>query len=330
MKKLLVALLVVCLFGCENSNEIIEDNQINEEIVENNPDENQDSFNSEYEELLKCNGADENKLEEYIKFYGVFDNEKIVYLVNNGYLNEGNIDTIKELYANEYYLSKNEELYLKYLNEYDSVRDCIEAVNTKTYQEYYTNIEDTDTSKNYLMLINKYHCLSSDYEPEDLVDIDPYYGRGQTRSEVYEQYKKMADDAFELGYSFLICSAYRSYDYQDGLYNKYLNSDPLGQESVDTYSARPGHSEHQSGLCLDLSDAVYGMDNFGLSEASTWINENCYKYGFIIRYTEEKQAITGYEAEPWQVRYVGSEEVAKDILDRGITFDEYYACFVEE
>ena len=71
------------------------------------------------------------------------------------------------------------------------------------------------------------------------------------------------------------------------------------------------------------------MDDFGLSEASDWVNENCYKYGFIIRYTEDKVNITGYQAEPWQVRYVGSSEIAKDIKDRGISFDEYYRVFVD-
>ena len=184
-------------------------------------------------------------------------------------------------------------------------------------------------SKGYLILVNKYNALASDYEPDDLVDVESNYGRGRTRKEVYEAYTVLQDEANELGYNFTICSAYRSYVYQKGLYDKYLEQEGGNQAIVDTYSARPGHSEHQSGLCLDLYDSVYGMDDFGKSDASDWLIENCYRYGFIIRYTESKERITGYQAEPWQIRYVGSVDIAKDIMDRGITFDEYYACFVE-
>lgn len=338
MKKLLIILLALCLFGCEKS---LEDklsdlgySQEDIEIIQCYPEEIQSRFLNEYEkdyvELMHNDNFNINELDKYLKYRGMFEDKKVIDMVNDGSLNDEYAAKLNELHSNEYYLSKNEDLYLEYMDDYSNVRDCIEAINTKTYLPYYTNIEQTDTSKNYLMLINKYHALSSDYEPEDLVDVDLYYGKGRVRAEVYDAYTKLADDAFELGYNFWICSAYRAYDYQEGLYNKYLNEDAGGQASVDTYSARPGHSEHQSGLCLDLADVVYGMDDFGLSEASTWINENCYKYGFIIRYVSEKEDITGYQAEPWQIRYVGDSEIAKDIMDRGITFDEYYACFVED
>ena len=303
------------------------------ELICTFPEEIQERFLSSYNgvcvELMNTNGFDINNLDLYIKNYGKFENEKLVRIINENM----DIDKLYELYSNEYYIASNEELYLKYFDSYSNIRDLIEVINTKTYLEYYTNIEETDTSKNYLMLINKYHALSSDYAPNDLVYIDTEYGSREwmlTRAEVYEKYKQLQDDANALGYNFKICSGYRSYDYQYGLYNKYLSQDEGGQASVDTYSARPGHSEHQSGLCLDLTDAQYGMDNFGLSEASKWVNENCYKYGFIIRYTAEKEKITGYEAEPWQIRYVGDANIAKDIMDRNITFDEYYACFIED
>lgn len=333
MKKLLVLLIVLCLFGCEEKIDTklskLGYSDADIEIIKTYPENIQELFlyeyNYKYADLIKADGFDINKLDEYIEYYGKYDTKQLVKKVNDGMINP----ILDELYSNEYYIEKNNDLYIQYLDKYESVRDCIEAINTKTYLDYYTNIEQTDFSKDYLMLVNKYYTLGPDYEPDDLVDIDPYYGKGRTRAEVYEQYMNLADDAFNLGYSFRICSAYRSYDYQAGLYNKYLNEEGGNQAVVDTYSARPGHSEHQSGLCLDLADAVYGMDDFGKSEASTWINENCWKYGFIIRYTQEKVKITGYQAEPWQIRYVGSPQIAKDIMDRGITFDEYYACFVE-
>ena len=345
MKKILVALLALCLFGCSLKEETkmpsLSDlgySQEDIDVIETYPEEIQAVFASEYNQkyvdLMHTDDFDINKLNDYVLYYGSFDNNKLIELVNGGVINNDNVETYKSLYNNEYYLTKNESLYLEYLDQYDNTRDCIEAVNTKTYLPYYTNVETTDLSKNYCMLVNKYNALPSDYQPDDLVEIAYEHNASSStkyiREEVYDAYCKMFEDASALGYDFCICSAFRSYDYQDGLYSKYLNEDAGGQASVDTYSARPGHSEHQTGLCLDLYDPQYGMDDFGLSKDSKWVNENCYKYGFIIRYTQEKEKITGYQAEPWQVRYVGSPEIAKDIMDRGITFDEYYACFIEE
>lgn len=333
MKKLIVLLIALCLFGCKESIESklskLGYSQKDIEIIETYPENIQELFLSKYEypyiKLMYTDGFDPNKLEEYMNYYGQMEADEIIAMVN------GDDGDLADLYNNEYYLKKNKDIYLQYLDKYNGdIRRCIEEVNTKTYLDYYTDVQETDTSKNYLMLVNKYYGVPRDYVPDDLVEVEPHYGRGYLRSEVYEQYKKLQDEANELGYYFTICSAYREYAMQEALYNGYLQEDAGGVASVDTYSARPGHSEHHTGLCMDLYEATYGMDDFGLSEASKWVNENCYKYGFIIRYTKEKEHITGYQAEPWQLRYVGSSEIAKDIMDRGITFDEYYACFVEE
>lgn len=327
-------LLALLLFGCKES---LKELSLSDKLlelgyedsiiakIETYPEDIQllflDSYQDIYVDLMKCDGFDINKLNDYLDNYNVIDNEKNIEIVNSGkYL---------ELLSDEYYIDDLKDLYLRYIDEYDSIRDLVEVVNTYRYLPLYTGIMKTDTSKNYLMLINKYHQLDEDYEPDDLVEIEGYYGIGSVREEVYEAFKDMADDAYEDGYEMSVCSAYRSYSYQDGLYNKYLSIDEGGRESVDTYSARPGHSEHQSGLCLDLVTPGYSMDDFGLSDTSKWVNENCYKYGFIIRYTEENSYITGYQAEAWQVRYVGSSEIAKDIMDRGISFDEYYRVFVD-
>ncbi len=333
MKKIILILMTLCLFACSKEKEL----STSEKLAQLGYSENSiskietytedfqqlflDSYNEKYDELLNYEDFDVNNLEEYLTNYDYFEDEQLIQVVNSG--------RIQELENNEYYIPCLKTLYLRHLDEYDSIRDLIEIVNTYRYLPLYTCIMETDVSKNYLMLVNKYHQLPSDYEPDDLVDIDNDYGWGSTRQAVYDAFVEMADDAYEAGYTISITSAYRSYDYQDGLYNKYLSIDEGGQASVDTYSARPGHSEHQSGLCLDLVTPGYNMDDFGLSEASDWVNENCYKYGFIIRYTEDKVNITGYQAEPWQVRYVGSSEIAKDIKDRGISFDEYYRVFVD-
>ena len=331
MRKVLIILLLISLCGCKTKDPLLSLGYSQEDIdiIKSYPESIQELFNLEYNDkyvsYMHIQGFDINRLDEYMKYDGKMSNDEIVKLVNDG----EDIDSILDIRSDEYYIKSKEDIYLKYKDKYSSIRQLVEAINTYAYLPNYSNIISTDISKDYLMLVNKYHGLSQDYEPDDLVDVDPYYGKGKIRSEVYEQYTKMADEAFALGYSFRICSAYRSYDYQYGLYNKYLNEDLGGQVSVDTYSARPGHSEHQTGLCLDLSDSVYGMDNFGLSDSYKWIKDNCYKYGFIIRYNSEKENITGYQAEPWQIRYVGSSEIAKDIIDRDITFDEYYEYFVK-
>lgn len=321
MKKILVLPMLIVLCSCTlHEDEVVKSARDEEETIETR---------EHFDELSAYSNYIDDNYDEYVLYYGDFDDDKLIDLVNNDILNSDNCDKLINLYSNEYYVDRLEDLYLKYLNDYDDVRELIEIVNTNRYEPLYTDIKDTDTSKDYKMLINKYHKLTREYEPEDLVEIDSNYGRGSTRSAVYDAFVKMADDAYEEGYVITVTSAYRSYDYQDGLYNKYLNEENGDQEKVDTYSARPGHSEHQSGLCLDIVTPGYSMDDFGLSDASKWVNENCYKYGFIIRYTGEKENITGYQAEAWQVRYIGDTEASKYIRDTGITYDEYYTCFVE-
>ena len=331
MKKILVLLIALCLFGCAKQNEFEKLGYSPKyiEIIESYPEEYQELFLGEYNteliSLMEDDNFDINRAKEYLKYYGQLDNSVVIDAVNNN----KDINRLIEVYNDEFFLEKNKQIYLDNLDNYPSVRECIEAVNTKSYLPYYTDVQPTDLSKDYLILVNKYNRLDEDYVPEDLLPVEPKYGRHSLRAEVYEKYKQLQDDASELGYHFTICSGYRDYELQDYLYNKYLADEGGNVEIVDTYSARPGHSEHQSGLCADLYDSVYGMDDFGLSDASKWLNENCYKYGFIIRYTKEKEKVTGYQAEPWQIRYVGSEEIAKFIMDKGISFDEYYACFVE-
>lgn len=300
-------------------------------FIETLSEERQTLFTEEYRDdylkFMRLEGYKDENLDSYLKYQGMFSDDKVIKLVNDGIINDGNVNSLVELYGNEYYLEKNEQLYLTYLPKYESVRKTIEVVNTNRYKELFSDIITNDVSKNYLMLVNKYYQLPSDYEPDDLVDIPSEYGRGRARSATFEAFKQLHADALELGYNIIVASGYRSYDYQVGLYEKYLQSDP--QEVVDTYCARPGLSEHQTGLCLDVSIPGYSIDDFYLTDASVWLADNCHKYGFIIRFPEDKVDITGYQWESWHIRYLG-EEAATDVYQRGITFDEYYACFVED
>ena len=133
----------------------------------------------------------------------------------------------------------------------------------------------------------------------------------------------MLRDAQNQGLDFLICSAYRSYELQKSLYNNSLSQN--GEKFTNTRSAYPGRSEHHTGLAIDITSESMG---YGLSQnfinypEGLWLNNNCSKYGFIIRYPKGKTHITGYDYEPWHLRYVGTE-AASEITAKGITLEEY-------
>ena len=130
----------------------------------------------------------------------------------------------------------------------------------------------------------------------------------------------MKEDAKNNNINIYVISGFRSYERQNTLYNNYVNRD--GKEKADTYSARPGHSEHQSGLAADINSLSQSFEN---TNEGKWLNENCYKYGFIIRYPKGKEDITGYIFEPWHIRYVGYELSSK-LYNNGnwITMEEYF------
>lgn len=154
------------------------------------------------------------------------------------------------------------------------------------------------------VIVNKQHPLSPlDYAPGD---IGSAHGSMVSQKMAAELSTLMAD-AKTQAFSLRIISGYRSYSYQAGLYNSYVASD--GQAEADTYSARPGHSEHQTGLAVDFGGAN-GCDLeicFKDTPEGKWLNQNAAAYGFIIRYTDANQTITGYQSEPWHLRYVGIE-----------------------
>ena len=145
------------------------------------------------------------------------------------------------------------------------------------------------------------------------------YGNGLT-VEMLSAFNQMAAGAWADGLSIYIVSGFRSYSYQAGLYNSYVNRD--GVAAADTYSARAGHSEHQSGLSADLNSVSNG---FGNTREGIWLANNCWKYGFILRYPQGKTNETGYIYEPWHFRYVGTE-LAEKLYNGGdwITMEDYF------
>lgn len=127
----------------------------------------------------------------------------------------------------------------------------------------------------------------------------------------------MQSAASTLGLNLSLISGFRSYELQNSVYNNYVSW--YGQVSADIFSARPGHSEYQTGLAFDIGKIE---DNFGETASGKWLVENCHLYGFIIRYLKGKQDITGYQYEPWHVRYLGVD-IATKVKNSGLTLEEY-------
>lgn len=236
------------------------------------------------------------------------------------------IDIINEKY---YIKSLSDRYILFYYNNLDySKKDIISMVNCNLDYDYYTHTLNSDLSNKELVLVNKFNMLSKDYKPENLVKIDKKYGyENYIDKDTYEAFIKMYNDIKKQGLSLFITSAYRSYDYQNKIYNNYVKQD--GREKADTYSARPGFSEHQTGLAIDVSAGRTVYTKFEKTKEYQWMKDNSYKYGFILRYQKNTQHLTGYNFEAWHYRYVGLE-VAKYIYDNNITFDEYYQYFLNQ
>ena len=175
------------------------------------------------------------------------------------------------------------------------------------------------------VLVNKHYALSPDYAPQVEL-LGPGYGTGSLRAEAAQAFRAMADAALADGLTLRSVSAYRSYRTQELLYSRYLAQD--SQDVVDDFSARPGHSEHQTGLALDINVARSSA-HFENSAEYAWLLENCARFGFILRYPQGKESITGYRFEPWHYRYVGTE-IAAVCMKQGLTYEEYVAALPSE
>lgn len=185
-----------------------------------------------------------------------------------------------------------------------------------------------DRNDEYLILVNKTHTLDKDYVPADLVEAEPFLSDRAAelksmRPKAAEAFKELTDAAAKEGYTIKGTSGYRSYAYQKMLRNYYLTS--KGEEWTEKYSAKAGASEHQTGLAADVSCASLNYQlqtSFGETAEGKWLASHAHEYGFIIRYQEGKEDITGYAYEPWHIRYVG-KDAAKVIYEQGLTLEEF-------
>ena len=188
--------------------------------------------------------------------------------------------------------------------------------------EFYQNIKIINNPNNLIVLVNKNNQLLRNYKPNDLEKINLEFANENKylRKEAKIAFEKLAKDAKQLGYRIVAVSAYRDYDYQNELFNYYIKE--KGLDYALECSAKPGHSEHQTGLAVDVEGENKDYDNFLDTKEFTWMKNNSYKYGFILRYPKGKEHITGFKFEPWHYRYVGIK-IAKEIYEKNITLEEY-------
>ena len=211
--------------------------------------------------------------------------------------------------------------------ELEKAPDSYVVFQTLQDGDYVTNNGYTLTIKNGIayidghIIVNKTYSVPSSYKTQNsYVDIQGERCNECIDKDAMEAFKLMKSDAQSVGLNIYISSGYRSYSYQERIYNNYVSVS--GQVGADTYSARPGHSEHQTGTCFDLNSID---DSFANTDEGKCVNEKASLYGFIIRYPKGKESITGYQYESWHLRYVG-KDLAQKLYQNGNwqTLEEYY------
>lgn len=163
-----------------------------------------------------------------------------------------------------------------------------------------------------VLIVNKKYSIPSDFGSELITDDDA--GTGLIRDEAYDALCEMREAS---GYTMSIVSGFRSYRTQTVIYNR--NVANYGEEEANSWSAKPGESEHQTGYAIDITSLD---QSYGDTEEGRWLAENCHKFGFIIRFQKEKEAVTGYIYEPWHVRYLG-KSTATLVYDSGLALEEF-------
>ena len=271
---------------------------------------------------------------------------------------------ISEFLNLPYYHKELTERYIAYDDGKRAVQDIVTKVNIGLDQPYFTNVDiirDTDdvapvsythltlptTSRrqrqmcirdrirdtdDVALLVNKYHRLPDDYEPQNLVKTpnacvigedfscqsEPQY----LRKEVADAFSELVKAGKAKHINIKAIASYRSFAYQKNLYDYYEQSQ--GKEYADKYYARPGQSEHNSALAVDVTINDENFNEIENSEHYDWLLKHIADYGFILRYPEDKVDVTGYQYESWHLRYVG-KDIAKEIVKQGLTLDEYIA-----
>ena len=254
--------------------------------------------------------------EQIIKIYG--ENNKILI----DYVKENKVEDIDKYIDVDIFKPERIDRYLK--ANLEGYKEKVKFVNMDLDKNYF---EDPNIVKDYsvTMLVNKHNKLVEDYTPEVVKLTKCSSGEEFLTKEAKEAYDSLCDASIKDGVKLGVTSSYRSFESQTSIYNYYLKN--KGQTYVNNYVATPGFSEHQTGLVLDVK--ATSEETFKYTKEYKWMINNSYKYGFILRYPEGKESITGYNAESWHYRYVGVE-IATYIHENDITFEEYYVQFLDK
>lgn len=216
---------------------------------------------------------------------------------------------------------------LGYLFIYKKDKDVVneQKSSKNTQQDSAATVDAVEASKytidnqsSIYYVVNKKRPLPRNFVPSNLVFI----GGTQLRSDTADALNNLLAGAKKEGINLHLLSGYRSYPYQERVYSGYVKTD--GQAKADTYSARPGHSEHQTGLAVDLGSGTCNLQAcFGETKGGKWLNEHAHEFGFIIRYQKGKENVTGYQYEPWHLRYVGTD-LASELYKSGQTMEQFF------
>lgn len=237
-----------------------------------------------------------------------------------------NID--KEInYFNMNYLDRY--VLYKESNKEMPTKQVIKNVNMQLDKDYYKDPLKATNLNTTKILVNKHYYLENNYVPENLETISTRFALSNMKmvSEAKNAYEEMASTAKKENLNIIAMSTYRSYDYQVNLYNRYVKAD--GQAKADTYSGRPGHSEHQTGLAVDVYNGKENYTSFEKTKEFTWMQQHASEYGFILRFPKDKETETGYTYESWHYRYVG-KDIAEYIKEHNISYEEYYATIIKD
>ncbi len=265
-----------------------------------------------------------------------YDNTEVSYIIGAGsdediesFMELGKQRKVRDFLEYDFSLLNNYQKYVDYqLATRDRDFDVVIRVNLGFDKEFY---EDPNIIEEFsiTMLVNKYNQISIDLEPTDLIKIDEDFvrikgGEYVLNKEAALAFEDMARAAKEEDMLIVASLAYRSYEEQEEIFNEYVTL--YGEDAALKAVAKPGFSEHQSGLAVDVASA--NGYSFKDTLEFTWMLDNAYKYGFIYRYPISGVDVTGYSNEPGHYRYVGVE-LATDIYESGLTFDEYYAVYLD-
>ena len=245
----------------------------------------------------------------FIIVYVIFNHPSKINNINTEFINQiKNYESFDQTKINDYY------------NEYQISNNIIQSLNKINIPDYYNYNEIEKTLNCSIPLVNRKYYLSNSFVPNNLVEISnvkKILRDNETmllNKSAYDAYLKLYYNLIDNGYDIYIFSAYRSYDKQINIYNSSLNK---------SYVAYPGHSEHQTGLAIDISTLDTGLTiHFENTKEFAYLKDNAHLFGFILRYPKDKEKITGYSYEPWHFRYVGIEH-AKIIYENNLTLEEY-------